>query len=314
MQLFIHCSSKRNSRMISIAMATYNGERYLQQQIDSILNQTVKDIELIICDDSSTDGTWNLIQDYQAKFPFIKGFRNETNLGFKLNFEKAMSLCTGEFVALSDQDDIWEIDHLETLLNLIGNNDIACGNAELIDSNGNSLSMTLSDADFFFDCPKDYRKIPLRVFYNYSCFQGASMLIRRPLLEKSLPIPEGVNYHDTWLTLMACYSHGFASTKKIITRHRRHGANASSKTHWPTYLGFIHIKRSPRRADRPYIAEALKERLIGQLSPAQLQEINHIQVYYKNRNSKFGKLKNLIFRCMHYSSIYTTKSELFIEW
>ena len=282
--------------MISVAMATYNGERYIRQQLDSILNQSVQDFEIVICDDCSTDGTWDILQEYQSKFPAIRCFRNEKNLGFKANFEKAMSLCEGEFVALSDQDDI------------------SCGDAELIDGEGKSLGATLSEVDFLYHCPKDYRKIPLRIFYSNGCFQGASMLIRKSLLNVALPLPEGIDYHDTWLTVIACYSKGFAFTPQVITQHRRHDMNASRRTHWPTYLGFIHFKRNPVRPDRLCIAESVKSRLQGKLSRQQLQQLDHLRVYYKNRKSKFGKLKNLIFRFFHYGSIYTTHTKLFIEW
>lgn len=78
--------------MISIAMATYNGEKYLREQIDSILNQTIQDFELIVCDDCSTDTTWNILLDYQSQDKRIKCYRNEENLGFKKNFEKAIKM------------------------------------------------------------------------------------------------------------------------------------------------------------------------------------------------------------------------------
>ena len=300
--------------MISVAMATYNGERYIRQQLDSILNQSVQDFEIVACDDCSTDGTWDILQEYQSKFPSIRCFRNEKNLGFKANFEKAMRLCEGEFVALSDQDDIWKEDHLKILAETIGDRDIACGDAELIDGEGKLLGAKLSEVDFLYHCPKDYREIPLRIFYNNGCFQGASMLIRKSLLDVALPLPEGIDYHDTWLTVIACYSKGFAFTPQVITQHRRHDMNASRRTHWPTYLGFIHFKRNPVRPDRLCIAEAVNSRLQGKLSKAQLQQLNHLSVYYKNRKSKFGKLKNLLFRFLHYGPIYTTHSKLYIEW
>ena len=105
--------------MISIAMATYNGEKYLREQIDSILNQTIQDFELIVCDDCSTDTTWNILLEYQSQDKRIKCYRNEENLGFKKNFEKAIKLCTGEYIALSDQDDIWLEEKVETMIGIM---------------------------------------------------------------------------------------------------------------------------------------------------------------------------------------------------
>ena len=81
--------------MISIALASYNGSKYIREQIDSILAQTYQDFELIVCDDCSTDDTWQVLQEYAEKDNRIKIFENETNIGFKKNFEKAISLCKG---------------------------------------------------------------------------------------------------------------------------------------------------------------------------------------------------------------------------
>ena len=79
-------------------MATYNGERYIRQQLDSILNQSVRDFEVVVCDDCSSDATWDILQEYQSRFPSIRCFRNEKNLGFKANFEKAIKAIYQAFV------------------------------------------------------------------------------------------------------------------------------------------------------------------------------------------------------------------------
>lgn len=82
--------------LISIAMATYNGEKYIKQQIDSIINQSYKNIELVICDDCSSDDTLTILNDYENKCNFIHVYENSEKLGFVKNFEKAISLCSGE--------------------------------------------------------------------------------------------------------------------------------------------------------------------------------------------------------------------------
>src|ERR1700744_3577317 len=93
--------------LISVALCTYNGEKYIKEQLDSIINQTYTCIEVIIVDDGSTDSTYDIISDYALRDNRIKCFKNETNLGFNKNFEKAVSLTSGEYIAISDQDDIW---------------------------------------------------------------------------------------------------------------------------------------------------------------------------------------------------------------
>lgn len=94
---------------VSVALCTYNGETYLNEQLDSILSQTVPVDEVVICDDGSVDKTLQILFDYQAKYPSLfRIVQNETNLGFIKNFEKAIGLCENPIIIISDQDDIWE--------------------------------------------------------------------------------------------------------------------------------------------------------------------------------------------------------------
>lgn len=148
--------------MISIVMATYNGEKYLREQVDSILAQTYQNFELIVCDDCSTDSTVRILQENEKQDGRIKVFVNEKNLGFKKNFEKAISLCKGEYIALSDQDDIWLPEHLQVLIENIGDKDLIGADSLLVDENNNEMGMTFLESikrnkniprcncDFFF--------------------------------------------------------------------------------------------------------------------------------------------------------------------
>ena len=94
--------------MISVVMCTYNGAKFIKEQVDSILQQTEADFELVVCDDCSNDGTWEILQEYASGHDDIRIFRNEQNLGFLKNYEKALGLASGEYIALSDKDDIWK--------------------------------------------------------------------------------------------------------------------------------------------------------------------------------------------------------------
>lgn len=299
--------------MISVAMATYNGAKYLPEQMDSILNQTISDIEIIVCDDCSTDKTWEILQSYAANDPRIHCYRNDSNLGFKKNFEKAISLCQGELIALSDQDDIWEKNHLEVLQNLIGNYDIACGNAELIDKYGNDLNKTLSEADYFYKKAKKHQDYIYRILFNSSCFQGASMLIKRKFLNCAIPIPDKVQYHDTWFALLACFNKGLLYSHQIITQHRRHENNASQRTNWHHLFNRIYFKRNIRRG-RDLMIPAIQNRLKDTLTNDQKEILKFIEQYKINRKSFLGKIKNCLFRLRHHSKIYTTSNKVFLEW
>ena len=126
-------------KLVSIAMCTYNGEKYIEEQIESILNQSYKNLEIIICDDNSTDNTTKLIESYIKVDSRIKIFRNKQNLGFIKNFEKAISLCNGEYIALSDQDDIWKLNKIELYLKKIKDNILIYSDLDMIDENGNLI-------------------------------------------------------------------------------------------------------------------------------------------------------------------------------
>lgn len=101
--------------MISVALCTYNGERYIREQIESILNQTLPVDEIVVCDDGSTDDTLSIIESFQGNTD-IRIYRNETNLGVCANFQKAVDLCRGVYIFFSDQDDIWHTDKTATII------------------------------------------------------------------------------------------------------------------------------------------------------------------------------------------------------
>lgn len=95
------------SPTVAVVMCTYNGEKYLRQQLDSILAQTYPIQELIVQDDCSTDTTLAILQEYEAKVPFMQVIENTHNLGFNLNFKTACMRATTDLIAISDQDDVW---------------------------------------------------------------------------------------------------------------------------------------------------------------------------------------------------------------
>lgn len=291
-------------------MTTYNGEKYLQEQIDSILKQTIKDFELIICDDCSNDSTLRILRDFSKKDKRIKLFFNEKNIGFKKNFEKAISLCSNELISLSDQDDIWEPNHLEKLLGIIGDFDLACGNAELINSNGSYINLKLSDTDFLEFIPSN-NKILYRILCHTGCFQGASMLIKKTLLEKALPIPDDVFFHDAWFSACACCNNGINYTFEIVTKYRQHDKQITNHTK-DTYIKKIYrlliklIKKEEYNTDRLAYIEHLRERFCinAELSII-LENSKNIQLLKAGKLSFINKIKTLNLFIKHYNEIYT---------
>lgn len=212
--------------MISIAMATYNGENYIREQLDSVLVQTINDFELIICDDCSKDSTIQILKEYEQKDNRIHVYFNENNLGFKKNFEKIMNLCKGDYIAFCDQDDIWTPDHLEVLLNNIGTHDMIGGNAELIDMDGKSMGYTMKDVLNISYIPDDKKLLGDHLLHT-NVFQGTASMITSSLKQKMLPIPELVPFHDYWAAIIASFFNGCVYVDDVILKYRQHGGNVT---------------------------------------------------------------------------------------
>lgn len=112
------------SKTVDVVMCTYNGERYLREQLDSIIGQTYPIHRLIVQDDRSTDGTVAIVREYAARYPFISLYVNGRNLGYNLNFKSAVMRATADFVAISDQDDVWFADKIARQVEAIGGHNI----------------------------------------------------------------------------------------------------------------------------------------------------------------------------------------------
>ena len=187
------------NELVSIAMATYNGEKFLREQLDSIYNQTYKNIEVVVCDDCPTDGTAQILEEYKQKYG-LKYYINERNLGHAQNFGKAASLCGGEYIAFSDQDDIWLPKKIETLVSGIGNYSLIHSDAKLIDEHGEIFSDSYEKHSQMHHISTDHNTFYL---LSGSFVQGAACLFKRKLLENVLPIPSIVEQHDVWVGLFA---------------------------------------------------------------------------------------------------------------
>lgn len=204
--------------LVSIALATYNGALFLRQFLDSVLQQSWSSIEIVACDDGSTDETIEILREYQERLS-IRIFLNPTQLGCSQNFSKAISLCQGAWIALADQDDIWEKDKLELLIEGIQSHDAICSDASLIDSNNHVLHASLfqhTKVNF----PTEFRTACLEHFAT-----GCTMLLTREFAQTIVPIPPSVPYHDYWIALLAQRKHGIRVLHRPLVRYRQHGNN-----------------------------------------------------------------------------------------
>lgn len=205
--------------LVSVVLCTFNGEKYLGAQLDSILRQTYTPIELIISDDASSDGTRDLLQRYEIN-PRVKIFYQEKNIGLAKNFAFASSKAKGQYIAYSDQDDIWAEDKIEQLQRAIGNSLLIYSDSELVNENGIQLGKKLSDIRNM------YTGSDSRGYVFYSVVWGHGMLVKRELLSISQPLPETI-HHDVWLAFKALTHGGIIYLDKVLTRYRQHAGSSS---------------------------------------------------------------------------------------
>lgn len=210
--------------LISIAMSTYNGERFIKEQIDSILDQSYANLELIITDDGSSDQTIEIIENYQENDTRIKLYQNETNLGFVQNFAKAISLCEGEYIALADQDDIWKKDKLKTFIEKIGENVLIYSDADLVDEHAASMGKELIRPDRELVSGANNR-----AFLLENCVSGNTLMFKKELLPYILPIPEGASFHDRWIVFVATTYGSITYTEEPMTYYRRYSEQITKK-------------------------------------------------------------------------------------
>lgn len=266
-------------------MATYNGEKFLREQLDSVLQQTYSDFELVICDDHSTDKTLEIIQEYALRDSRIRCYVNETTLGFRRNFEHAIELCKGEYIALCDQDDIWKPDHLEVLYRNIDNCAISCADAELVNVDGSSLNKVFSKFAGFYNMPQERSKLIYKILLRRNFIQGASMLLRTCFIRKCTPIPDVVLYHDAWFAACACLDDGINFSFEPITLYRQHESNATK-----------HLLTTPSSPFIFYLKLLWETIRTGKIYTDRFAYINRLYEIYGLENEDFAQLYGLLKR------------------
>lgn len=210
-------------------MATYNGSKYLVEQLDSILSQTLLPAEIIVCDDQSTDNTSAILENYQSK-GLLKYYINEKRLGFIGNFKKAVSLCNPEnYIALSDQDDIWLSSKLSMTAQFIKNIDetntpaLVYSDLILVDQDKN-----LINPSFRAELGQGGYNYCLETLF-FGCFvNGCTMLMNPAMRSYFSTIPDqGALNHDTWMSMIA-YTFGRAAILPAPqVYYRSHANNAT---------------------------------------------------------------------------------------
>ena len=176
----------------------------------------------MVCDDGSTDGTAGILEEY-ARTQGLHYQVNPRNLGYIKNFEKTISLCSGDYIALCDQDDRWNPDKLKILTDEIGDHSLICSDAALIDGDGNKIAGSLRRYSRIH-IPSRGRQVHSLIFNNF--VMGCTSLFHRSDFISSLlyPFPDGIP-HDRWIAVMASMRNGIKYLKKPLIEHRLHEKN-----------------------------------------------------------------------------------------
>ena len=266
---------------VSVVVCTYNGEKYLRDQLQSILDQTRPPDEIIISDDGSADSTLEIIEEFASSSggPQPPVWRVETRakpLGVSGNFASALTKARGEFIALADQDDVWQPDRLEKALAQFHDGVLLVhSGATLIDASGHATGTLMSALRL---TSSERRNLlsgrALDALLRRNVVTGATTMIRSSLLEHALPIPEGW-VHDEWLALVAAAQGGVVFQEDPLIRYRQHGKNeiGASKTDYHEATRRLREKRSEffaRKLRRNHGIAALLEK-----KPTWLDSVAH---------------------------------------
>jgi glycosyltransferase involved in cell wall biosynthesis len=215
---------------VSVALCTYNGATYLREQLASIADQTCQPMEVVVCDDGSQDATLAILADFACSVNFpVRIDRNAKNLGSTKNFEKAIRLCRGEFIALCDQDDWWAPNKLERLLEALDDNSVggAFSDGALMDEDSVPTGETLWGENRFGIAKSDFglgtREGAFATLLRNNVVTGATLIFRTSLREKLTPFPEQW-VHDGWMAWMLVLHSRLMALPEPLIRYRVHRA------------------------------------------------------------------------------------------
>lgn len=206
--------------MVSVCLATYNGEKYIIDQLNSIRNQLSEMDEIIVSDDKSSDSTLEVIRELNDSR--IKIYINEGESGYTRNFENALNKASGDYIFLSDQDDIWQDGKVTKTLEELQSSDLVICDAKIVDDN----LKVLNDSNFSF---RNTKTGFINTFIKIR-YLGCCMAFKKNLLKAALPFPKYQKLlpHDSWISIIGEGLFNVSLLKDPLVLYRRHSFNAST--------------------------------------------------------------------------------------
>ena len=276
---------------VDILMATYNGEKYLKEQIESILTQTYSNFRLLISDDCSTDGTWSILNHYAGLDNRVLIHRNERNIGIVNNFEFLLRQVQSEFFMYSDQDDVWRINKIEKSLNQLkkDNAGIVHTDLEVVDENLNQI------APSFWDLKKIKKRVEFNNFESLflnNYVTGCTIMARSDYIYRILPFPKDNEHfiHDYWTAMIISNFSRMTYIDEPLIRYRQHGDNSVG---------------SSRKSDKIENFDELRDMFvdikINHFRTLKQNEVKFSGDYYKNNIDKSITYFNHIKKVKHFN-------------
>lgn len=284
-------TSTTSAASISIAMGTFNAERYLPKLLESLALQWLQPTELVVCDDGSTDSTLSLLNRFSQSCQFpVRVFSNPITLRPTKNFEKAISLCRGEFVALCDQDDIWYPNKLATLVEQLCSIPKAGGifsDADLIDESSVKMGERLWQRVLFKPARDSCSALDPRRLLRANVVTGATLMFRSYTSRMFLPIPPSW-MHDGWIAWMLTLQSKLIACNKALIGYRIH---ESQQTGIPSLSPRSRLQHAREKGSSEYYAMATQFSDLLDLLKAR-PEIGGKEIYRQIE----GKLDHALFR------------------
>jgi glycosyltransferase involved in cell wall biosynthesis len=223
-EFWMNCpaSTPTSPALISIALCTFNGENYLREQLDSLLNQDWPHLEIFAIDDASSDSSPLILAEYASRHACIKYQVNAQNLGYLKNFESVINQCRGHWIAPCDQDDIWLPNKLSLLAKELEKSDslLAFCDSELISEDGRSMNRRVSNLIHLFSTDDP------AALLEQNMVSGHAMLFCRSLIPAIMPFPAGL-FHDWWIAYVALSSAPIKYVNLPLVKYRQHAKSVT---------------------------------------------------------------------------------------
>ena len=291
--------------MISIAMTTYNGARFVESQINSILNQTIADIEIIICDDNSMDDCVEIIQKIQTRDTRVKLIQNKEKIGVVRNFEKAIAACQGSFIALCDQDDVWSPNKLEVQLNQY----VILRQKELIKPIVLSHDLTLMDQKCNIEADsmrlflnfKENTSLRKKIIFN--TVTGCTLFFDSYTAKRLIPFIDYKLMHDHQIAIFSAVFGISMRTEDKLVLFRRHDQNQTSTRKNSLKERFKIFLKEIKNEDLFYSEIEFCDRFLNQYER---------EMSFQDRNA-MQKIVNLKTKSPFYRKLYSIYLNYFVD-